>query len=176
MTGLGRLLGRLIGASTMLGMIAVALMMVHITGDVIGKYLFNAPIPATISLVSRYYMVLLAFMPLAYAESRRAHISVEVLTELFPERTQHHLYSWTYLLSALIFGLLTYRTWHEATVSQANGAFIMEQSTKLITWPSYYILPIGCGLMTVVVLYRFAIYVTGAEDGIDSARPPAPTD
>lgn len=178
MTALGRILARLIGATTFVGMIAVALMMAHITADVIGKFLFNAPIPATIALVSNYYMVLLAFMPLAYAESRRAHISVEVLTELFPRRAQHHLYSWTHLLSALVFALLTYRTWQEALTNHAMGTFAMEQSTKMITWPSYYILPIGCGLMTLVVLYRFAVYVTGAKDGIGDgiATTPSPDD
>lgn len=177
MTALGRFLAKLIGWSTFIGMVAVALMMVHITSDVIGKFIFNAPIPATIAIVSNYYMVLLAFMPLAYAESRRAHISVEVLTELFPERAQYHLYSWTYLLSVLIFGLLTYRTWQEALINHEMGTFAMEQSTKMITWPSFYILPVGCGLMTIVVLYRFLVYITRAEDGIgDGVAPAAPTE
>ncbi len=176
MSAFGRFLARSIGVSTFVGMLAVALMMVHITADVIGKFLFNAPIPATIALVSNYYMVLLAFMPLAYAESRRAHISVEVLTELFPQRVQHHLYSWVYLLSAVVFAMLTYRTWQEARISHEMGTFAMEQSTKMITWPSYYILPIGCGLMTLVVLYRFAAYITRTEDvigdGVAPTQPP----
>ena len=91
---------------------------------------------------------------------------MEVLTELFPVRAQRHLYSWSYLISALIYGLLAYRTWNEAVRAQETGSFIMEQSTKLLVWPSYYLLPIGCGLMTAVLLYRFAIYVTGATSGM----------
>jgi TRAP-type C4-dicarboxylate transport system permease small subunit len=156
MTAIGRLMARAIGLTTIVGMIAVAVMMLHISADVVGKFLFNAPIPATISLVSHYYM----------AEVRNGHITVEVLTELFPRHTQRHLYSWTYLLSATIFGLLTYRTWNEALTTRENGAFIMEQSTKIITWPSYYLLPIGFGLMTVVVVYRFIVYASGAHSGL----------
>ena len=163
---IGRLLARAVKVTTFLGMFAVAIMMLHITADVIGKFMFNAPIPATIALVSNYYMVVVAFLPIAFAETRNGHITVEVLTELFPLRTQRHLYSWTYLLSALIFGLLTFRSWGEARTTHEAGTFIMEQGTKIITWPSYYLLPIGAGLMTLVVIYRWLLYISGAKSGL----------
>lgn len=166
MTAIGRLLARAIDLSTLLGLVAVALMMLHITIDVTGKFLLNEPVPATIAMVSSYYMVVVAFLALALAETRNSHITVEVLTEFFPMRVQRHLYSWTYLVSALVYGVITYRAWEEAQRAHATGTFIMEQSTKLITWPSYYLLPIGTGLMTVVVLYRFLIYLTGAKSGL----------
>ena len=163
---IGRILARAVRATTFLGMLAVALMMIHITFDVAGKFIFNSPIPATITLVSNYYMVVLAFVPIAFAETRNGHITVEVLTEFFPWQAQRHLYSWTYLFSALIFGLLTYRSWLEARTTHETGTFIMEQGTKMITWPSYYLLPIGMGLMTLVVIYRWLLYITGAKSGL----------
>lgn len=166
MTAFGRLLATLTGFVTAVGLAAVALMMLHITVDVVGKYLLNTPAPATISLVSHYYMVVVAFMPLAFAETRNAHITVEVLTELFPIRVQRHLYSWSYVLSALIYGLLTYRSWNEARTTHEIGAFIVEQGAKIVTWPSYYLLPLGAGLMTLVVVYRFGLYLTGAKSGL----------
>lgn len=163
MTVIGRMLRRTTDLTLIVGLIAVALMMFHITIDVVGKFGINEPVPATIALVSSYYMVVIAFLPIAYTETRNSHITVEVLTELFPLRAQLHLYSWSYLISALIYGLLTYRTWNEAVRAQEAGSFIMEQSTKLLVWPSYYLLPIGCGLMTAVLIYRFVIYLTGAK-------------
>lgn len=166
MTAIGRLLAMGVKLSTIVGLIAVALMMVHISIDVAGKFLLNEPVPATIAMVSSYYMVVVAFLAIGFAETRNAHISVEVLTELFPMRTQKHLYSWGYLISAVVYGLLTVRTWEEAVRAQSSGTFIMEQSTKLLTWPSYYLLPIGCGLMTLVVVYRFLIYLTGTQSGL----------
>jgi TRAP-type C4-dicarboxylate transport system permease small subunit len=170
MNAFGRFLARTVDVSTVIGLIAVALMMLHITIDVAGKFLLNTPVPATISLVSHYYMVVVAFLPIAFAERRRAHITVEVLTELFPARAQHHLYAWSYVLSAVVYGLLTFRSWDEARRAHEIGAFIMEQSTKLIVWPSYYLLPIGMGLMTIAVVYRFLVYLTGAKDSFD--EPP----
>ena len=166
MTAIGRLLRRTTELTMVIGLIAVALMMFHITIDVVGKFAMNEPVPATIALVSSYYMVVIAFIPIAYAETRNSHISVEVMTELFPWRAQLHLYSWSYLISALVYGLLTYRSWNEAMRTQEAGSFIMEQGTKLVVWPSYYLLPIGCGLMTVVLIYRFVIYLTGAKSGL----------
>lgn len=166
MTAIGRLLRRTTDLTMIIGLIAVALMMFHITIDVVGKFVMNEPVPATIALVSSYYMVVIAFIPIAYAETRNSHITVEVMTELFPWRAQLHLYSWSYLISALVYGLLTYRSWNEAMRAQEAGSFIMEQGTKLLVWPSYYLLPIGCGLMTVVLIYRFVIYLTGAKSGL----------
>jgi TRAP-type C4-dicarboxylate transport system permease small subunit len=166
MIALGRILARTTDFTLIVGLIAVGLMMLHITIDVAGKWLLNEPVPATIAMVSSYYMVVIAFLPIAYAETRNSHITVEVLTELFPMRTQMHLYSWSYAISALIYGLLTYRMWHEAMRAQGNGTFIMEQSTKLLVWPSYYLLPLGCGLMTLVLVYRFILYLTGAKSGL----------
>lgn len=163
---IGRILARTINVTTWVGMIAILLMMVQITVDVAGKFLFNTPIPATISMVSSYYMVIAAFVPLALVETRNGHITVEVLTEFFPMRTQYHLYSWTYLLSAGVFGALAYRSWGEAGKAQNSGTFMVEHGIKIITWPSYYLLPIGAGLMTVVLVYRWLVYVTGAKSGL----------
>lgn len=166
MFAIGRLLARVTDFTLIVGLIAVGLMMIHITIDVAGKFILNEPVPATIALVSSYYMVVIAFLPIAYAETRNSHITVEVLTELFPMRVQRNLYSWSYALSALVYGLLTYRMWGEAVRAQSNGTFIMEQSTKLLVWPSYYLLPFGCGLMTLVLTYRFILYLTGAKSGL----------
>jgi len=166
MTAIGRLLARGVSLTIAVGLLAVALMMIHIAIDVAGKFFLNQPIPATIALVSNYYMVIVAFLAIAFAETRNGHITVEVLTELFPMRVQRHLYSWSYLLSALIYGMLTVRTWEEAVRAHGTGTFMMEQGIKLLTWPSYYFLPIGCGLMFLVVIYRFLIYLTGAQSGL----------
>ena len=125
MYAIGRLLARATDLTLIAGLVAVALMMVHITIDVVGKFSINEPVPATIALVSNYYMVVIAFLPIAYAETRNSHITVEVLTELFPMRLQYHLYSWSYLVSILVYGLLARRTWWEAERAFGNGTFMM---------------------------------------------------
>ena len=88
MVGIGKALARLLDIQATIGIAAVGLMMFHITFDVFGKYLFNAPLPATLEIVSHYYMVVVVFLPLAMVEKRDAHISVEVLTQNFSDRWQ----------------------------------------------------------------------------------------
>lgn len=163
-----RWLGRAINLTSIIGTIAVGLMMVHIAVDVVGKFVFSAPVPATITMVSSYYMVVVAFLPLALAERRNAHISVEVLTELFPPRVQHHINGLTYVLSGIVFGLLAYRGFNDAYNKLDMGSFIMEQGTKVLIWPGHYLLPVGASLMVLVLAFKFISYITGR------AQPGAP--
>ena len=110
MVGIGKALARLLDIQAAIGIAAVGLMMFHITFDVIGKYLFNAPLPATLEIVSHYYMVVVVFLPLAMVEKRDAHISVEVLTQNFSDRWQKVILAATWILSGVFFTALTYRT------------------------------------------------------------------
>lgn len=170
MQTLGRLLSYLINAVSVLAGLSVALMMVHITADVIARYLFDYPLPGTITVVSNFYMVLVAFLPLAFVEQKGAHISVEVLTERFPLAVQRHLAAWLLPLSILVFGILTVRTWGEAMIKMEINASVVQGVDKILIWPTYFFLPLGCGLMVLVLAYKFVIYLTGAPSGIDSAR------
>src|SRR5690606_832991 len=113
---------------------------------------------------------------LAFAEQKEAHISVEVLTERLPAFIQRHLAGWCLLVSAIVFGLLTVRNWQEALVKQNIGASIVQGDTSIVIWPTYFVLPIGFGLMTIVLLYRLVVYLTAARSGLDEERAtPNPT-
>lgn len=170
MNALGKVLSRLVDAVTVLSGLAIALMMLHITADVIARYAFNYPLPGTITVVSNFYMVLVAFLPLAFAEQKAAHISVEVVTERLPGWLQKHLAGWMLLVSAAVFALLTARTWQEATAKHAINASIVQGEDMIPVWPTYFFLPLGCGLMFLVTLYKFAVYAGGARSGLDVAR------
>lgn len=93
---------------TVIGGLAIALMMLHITLDVASRYILNSPIPGTISIVSYYYMVIAVFIPLAFAEQKNAHISVEVVTTRLPMWMQRHLERLSFLLSATVFRYLPF--------------------------------------------------------------------
>lgn len=45
------------------GSIALMLMMVHVTVDVVGKFVFSQPVPMTLEIVSNYYIVAVVFLP-----------------------------------------------------------------------------------------------------------------
>jgi len=171
MYAVGRILSSTIFAVSVFGGIIVALMMVHIFVDVSGRYLFGSPLPATISVVSHYYMVAVAFLPLAMCEKRDAHISVEVMMQLFPMPVQRHAYAWTWAYSAGIFMLLTYASWIDAERKRAIGTFVLELGYRVPVWPAYYLLPIGYALIAAVLVYKFLIYLSGARSGLDETYP-----
>lgn len=154
MTLTTRIMGGTISAATVVGVTAVALMMFHITADVLSKLLLSWPLPGTIAIVSHYYMVALVFVPLAFAERRNAHISVEVLVEHMPLIVQRRLNGLATVFSVFVFGILAWRGLLEANRKFGVGSFIMEQGTRIDTWPAYYLVPLGAGLMVVTLLYK----------------------
>jgi TRAP-type C4-dicarboxylate transport system permease small subunit len=163
-------LGRILFYSTnyvsVLAGILVALMMLQISADVIARYIFGAPLPATLIFVSHYYMLAVIFLPQALPERTNSHISVEIITELLPARIQHHLASWIHLLCAVVYGMISWASWGEAVAKFRTKATIIENALVVPIWPGYFIIPIGCALMCAVLIYRFLTYATGARSGL----------
>lgn len=170
MLKLGRALSKLIDLLTIISGLAIALMMLHVTADVVARFVFRSPLPGTMTVVSYYYMAIAAFMPLAFAEQKSAHISVEIVTDLLPTYVQKHLAGWLLVISAAVFLGLTIRTWGEALAKWEINASVVQGVDSISVWPTYFFLPIGCGLMFLVVLYKFVIYLLGVESGLDTDR------
>jgi len=173
MFAIGRFLSKVTNLISIVGGLAIALMMFHITFDVVGRYFFNTPIPGTITIVSYYYMSIAAFIPLAFAEQKDAHISVEVITEHMPAWMRHNLERLAMLCSLTVFGFLAVRTFGEAQKKFEMGASIVQGNSDISIWVTYYMLPFGCGLMTLVVLYKLVNSFLPQESGLDTERAKA---
>ncbi len=165
---IGKLLG---GASTLLawiGGIMLILMMVHISADVVARYIFNAPLHGTVEIVSGYYMVAVVFLPLAMIERGNGHIVVELVSQRFPRRVQDVLIGIVALVSALYFGAFAWQTWSDALKKFAVGEQAL--GTVAITiWPTRFYLPIGCGLIVLVLLHKAFRLFTG-DNSVLQAR------
>src|SRR5690606_40657440 len=85
------LLRHLTNVLALVGALGVIAMLLHVTADVISRQLFQRPVPATVEIVSRYYMVLISFLPLAWTERRNEMITVDILSGLFrgPRSEEH---------------------------------------------------------------------------------------
>lgn len=173
MFAIGRVLAWITNVTTMLGGLAIALMMFHIAMDVAGRYIFNAPIPGTITFVSYYYMAIAAFIPLAFAEQKGAHISVEVVTEHLPAWIRNNLERLSMLLSIVIFSLLAVRTWGEAGKKFELGASVVQGNADIPVWITYYTLPFGSALMVLVLVYKLVANCMGIESALDTERAQA---
>lgn len=150
---IGRILG---GASTLLawiGGVGLILMMLHIAAEVVARYVFNSPLHGTVEIVSAYYMVAVVFLPLAMIERANGHIIVELLSQHFPRRIQAILIGVVALISALYFAAFTWQTWSDALVKYAVGEQALG-TVAVTVWPTRFYLPIGCGLITLVLVYK----------------------
>ena len=167
----GKVLSVLSASVHVVACFLILAMMLQICIDVLLKYLTANHVPANIEIVSNYYMVGIAFLPLAFAEKRNGHISAEVLTRLMPLPRQLVAVAFAWALSILIYGVLTYRTFLDAEEKREIGAFIFSQGIRLDIWPAYYFLPIGFALMCLVLLYRLFVLLIGGNDGFSDGPP-----
>ncbi len=156
-----KILDRVLRLTELVGFFAVGLMVVQITADVVSEYVFRFPLPATVTRVSNYYRLVIAFLPLALAERCDQHISVEVLFDHFPDILQHVLIGASYVFSALVFGGLAWQTWIDAMKKASIGSFMMEQGIKVLIWPAHFMLPLGSGLLTLVLIFKLILLLQG---------------
>ena len=141
--------------------IAVLLMMSHVTADVISRLILGRSLPGTIVIVSEYYMVACAFLPLAYTERLGQHISMDAISGLLPRRWGQFQVACGHLVTLVVFSLLTYSAWLTALKKYKLGAFDMESGLRLYVWPSYWLLPVGCGVLCLFVAMRFLQFLIG---------------
>lgn len=146
---------------TLIGSAGILMMLFHICADVVFRQLLNAPIPATIDVVSRYYMISIAFFPLAWAEFRNDMISVEIFSAMFKGRAAIVKKITLYLITALIYFFLAIVTWQIAFKEFEVKSFTISLDVSIPIWPSYFILPIafavaGCVCLVKIYLLKSA--------------------
>lgn len=167
MFAIGRFLAFLSKTASLIGALCIVLMMLHVTADVAGRFLFNAPVPGTIVTVANYYMITLVFIAIGVAEEKRGHISVEFLTDMMPEGLQRAFMILSGVLTVWVITVLMIGGYSEA-VKKTNTGATMEQGSQMVeVWQSYWLVPIGAGLMALIAAYRVVTMLTGWRNGLN---------
>lgn len=148
-----RIIDTISAALMVVASIALMLMMVHVSADVVGKFVFSQPIPMTLEMVSNYYMVAVVFLPFAAVERMNGNIHVELIYTHLPRVIRRVLDLVSYVLFAGLLYLLTTSTWNVAIKKFNVGEFIMG-SYAVPIWPTRFLLPLGCCLALALVLVR----------------------
>ncbi len=148
------LVGKLSIWSNWLAAIALALMVTHVSIDVVLRYLFGAPLTGTIEVVSAYYMVATIAFPLAYVHYRDEHIRVELFTSGLSLHRQRQMDTAVEVVLLITFGAIAFLSIEEA-VHKTEVWEVWEAGEGLIpVWPGRWSLAIGFTLMTLVSLTR----------------------
>ncbi len=155
------LLDRALNIIAALGLVA---MMLHISLDILSSLIFNAPIAITSAIVTNYYMIAVAFLPILAAEYRGSHISVRLATDRLPARLRRLVELLVMVMTAGVYGLLTLQSWQQAMEKLEISAFVIEQTSKIYVWPSYFMLPLAFGAMTLLLALKvLARVLTGSD-------------
>ncbi|HZK24977.1 MAG TPA: TRAP transporter small permease subunit [Oscillospiraceae bacterium] len=157
MNWLVRLMDRAAVLLALVGTLGLVAMMLHISLDIILRSTMSVSIPATLELVTRYYMVSLALLPLAWVEWRKEMIFVEALGGFFGDIGVRVVDVLVSVLSAGIYVVLTIATWSKAIEQYEIGSYVMSLSFPMPVWPTYFILPIAFGMAAMVSIVRIPL-------------------
>ncbi len=151
---LDRLVNQVTSGMALLGAVGIIAMLVHITAYVILRNLVSTPVPATVEIVSHYYMVAIAFLPVAWAERRGDMISVEIFSNLLVGRIGRINTVFVAIVTCGAYLALTYTTWIVAMREFTARSYVISLSVAIPVWPTYFILPVAFALAALVALYR----------------------
>ncbi|WP_167045058.1 TRAP transporter small permease [Salinibacterium sp. ZJ454] len=124
------------------GAFAAALMTVDIVFDVIGRALFNQPLPGTLDLTQYAWMPTVVSLGLGYALLRGDHIRVNMLTGPTGPRTQRIIEIVSMLFLLTFVGLLMWSGIEKTVVATGLG----ERATGtawLAIWPFRWVVAVG---------------------------------
>lgn len=162
MKALDRALGRLERLLEAIAGVALVVMMLLISADGGGRYLFDAPLPSVYELVELYLMIALVFLGLPSLQAIRAHPSVTLLFRLFPPGLQRWL-DFAFLCMALaVVSLMAWKaietTWTSFALNRViNGVIDMP------TGPSWVFASVGLSVLALRLLLQIVERLAGIE-------------
>jgi len=107
-----------------------------------------------------YWLVLIAYVPLAYALMTDAHIRVEIVSSRLPEKARSILEVCTDTLALIIVAYLLGRSieWLLHGIEYGTRA---STASNIPLWPIYLLIPIGLTLFSLMLVVRISRSVTG---------------
>lgn len=144
----------LLSALALVGAVATIALMLHVVADIALRNLINQPIPATYEVVVNYYMVALAFIPLAWVEKSGAMVQVEVINGALSPVMLRISDALVALISAAIYASLAWFTWQVAIRNTGVGSFVTANQLRVPTWPAYWFPPVGFALAAMAALLK----------------------
>ena len=157
-TGYNRTLGYLVRGANLLSAIFVLLLMILVIADILGRYLFNSPVPMTYE-VGSFLMVFIVFLGLAYTQRQGAHIRVEFLTLRLSSRTRAILDIVASSLGFLLYVTIVYQGFIWSWTSWQVGDYVAGL-VNIPRWPSQFMVPVGSAILCLQFIADVAQRVT----------------
>jgi len=131
----------------------IMFLMFFATTEIIGRYIFNSPVPGHVEIVE-LIMVGIVFFGIAYTQRVDGHVRMELfVTRVLKGRSYHIAEALTNILSLFVYVFILVYTF-KATLF----AYQIGDNTSYLywpTWPSKLAVPLGCLFLCI----RFAVEI-----------------
>ena len=131
----------------MLSSVLIFVMMVLVTLDVLGRYLFANPVPGTLE-ISQMLMVVIVFFAYAYTEASDKNIKAELVDKYVSVRKKYLLQAFAAFIGLGIFSIICWQGSQQAWLSMSIGERTIGE-VRIVLWPSKVILVIGSFFLVV---------------------------
>jgi len=137
----------------MIAGLGLGAMVLMISADVFLRYVFNAPLPASIE-ISQLIEPYVVFLPFAFALSLGSHVRVTLVTSRLSGKARLFSELITCAAGIFVFAVLTYWGWLHFLESFAVRETMLA-SIRLPWWLGKLAMPLGMALMTMQYVYQF---------------------
>ena len=149
-----RVVGYVENAFTYIATTFIFIMMFFLTAEVLGRKLFNAPIPGAIDWIE-VWMGTFAFLSAAYCQRLGGHVRMELVVGRLRGPTLWWMECFAVTIAFIYVTIIAYHSF-----LHFQRAFYIGDSTidiQLLTWPSKLLVPIAMTLLAI----RLALNIWG---------------
>jgi TRAP-type C4-dicarboxylate transport system permease small subunit len=152
------LLAKIASAAGGVACVGYILVIVVSLVDVVSALAFNKPLQGQIEMVEAL-MLISVFGSLTYAQTKRAHINMSVVIDLFPKWPKLLCLGITSLISTIGAAVLGYAAW-----LRFDTAYTMNEIMGILRWPKFplYIVESVCMYFFAIVLLIDTIIIFAA--------------
>ncbi len=150
---------------TTFGGIIIFLLVFLATANILGRWIFSAPISGYIDWVEQF-MAFFAFLGIAYTQRNGGHIRMDILVSALHGRAL-----WiSEFISTLLMFLLTLVLIYGSYLHFLRAYTIGDSSIdiKLPTWPSKLVVTVALTLLAVRLLLQLWAYIRAIKEGGDT--------
>lgn len=178
MQTVARALGRFEKLSETIAIVLLAVMMVLVTFDAGGRYLFLSPIFGTHEFVETYLMVGVVWLGMAQVQAAGGQVSVDLLARAFPAGLRRRLNALFLVIALVVVALVVWRGAAEMGNQFRRQAIIATPvpftSIPMPVWLSWALLSLGAATLSIRLLIQLLRVLAGLPAVAPQAGDPEP--
>jgi TRAP-type C4-dicarboxylate transport system permease small subunit len=143
--------------------ICVVTIMLVVSADALGRYIFKAPLQVTFELVTFYLLIAAIYFALSETYRHGDHINIDLIHANLPKRIRAWVDIVCSALAAVVFAVIAYGAWRHMIEAYVHKEFI----PGYIVWPvwlSYLPIPLGAALLVIRLLHHIGVLARRGED------------